>query len=288
MKRVFCVFALTLCQSLPAAAQSSCPNNVTGGQNAVVVTNPRVHNFYVGSGWNSSPSYFKEVVSNYNYWAALVKDPAFWNRLSEYGVHQGSWAGISWDVGTHSSPITDSDLQTLLAKAIPGGFGLGSSRDDNDIYVIYLAPGLRADKAVANGWDGYHDHFWSDQYGNIWYAVVEYRSGADFSEIASHEVAEMVTDPNVTNGYRDYSIFEGEIGDLCNHVDFSWSENGFAQNIQMVWSQSACQCITDHVPPPPPTPPKCTLPPELAACCHKPSLPMCTNPGLPPQPTTQE
>jgi len=70
--------------------------------------------------------------------------------------------------------------------------------------------------------------------------------------VASHELAEMVTDPaigavtgdNVTAPAAWYNAKNGEIGDLCNgQQGTTVGRDGQTYTIQNIWSNTADKCV---------------------------------------------
>jgi hypothetical protein len=154
--------------------------------------------------------------------------------------------------------------------------------DNNDLFVIYLPERF----AVSCNCGAYHGSFYDKAGRPVWYAVQNYYTPEWIDETTSetsHEIVEAATDPDGSHGYRDTLGSHGEIGDLCESGTLQY-EFG-AHKVQAVWSQSRCACyqgpatLPPPPPPPPPSDPCMSRPPAQRLCCHKPSLPVCRNPG---------
>jgi hypothetical protein len=99
--------------------------------------------------WDSHP---KE--KNY-YWAAmkaLANDPAFWSRMSEYGVTGGSWYGL-FDVTRFGIAATLSEQQ--IRDAVTFQFDNHTKPpDESTLYMILLPNGVTSITDTANNFIG--------------------------------------------------------------------------------------------------------------------------------------
>ncbi len=245
----------------PAPSVPGCAHNVVASQPSAtdkIVANPKVIHVLWGSWWSSGTgasdkTHFDTV------WGDLANARSFWNRLSEYGVGMGSYSGsfvTHTDLANGSgasctmtsqcksgetctgnrciNEIPEATLTSELRSEIDAG-SLPAS-DSNSIYVIHLPPNVASQEDIDNRWVGHHD----DASG-VFYAVVEGNQAAVNADmIATHEINEAATDANPFNGFRDPSIGEGEVADLCN--DIQTSIMGHVTN--KVWSQQACRCVS--------------------------------------------
>src|SRR5207244_4369023 len=101
--------------------------------------------------------------------------------------------------------VTDAQIQTALQGFIANQ--IVPATTSNTLYFIFLPPNVVStlggtSSCVAGGFCGYHNHI-----GNVYYAVIPFVNcpGCAFSgafldtltEVASHELAESITDPEL-------------------------------------------------------------------------------------------
>jgi hypothetical protein len=156
-----------------------------------------------------------------------------------YGVGRGTATAGVIDNTTYSagSLITDASIQAKIQADIKSG--LLQAPDANRLYIVYVDPSVAVDLGSGQGTTqqgilGYHGAFaGTDAAGNstvIHYAVVVTPGGAahnsslgtsaidQLTAVASHEIAEAVTDPNVNFGQLGwYDPRRGEIGDVTEN-----------------------------------------------------------------------
>jgi hypothetical protein len=140
--------------------------------------------------------------------------------------------------------VTDAQIQTALQGFIANQ--IVPATTSNTLYFIFLPPNVvstlgGSSSCVAGGFCGYHNRI-----GNVYYAVIPFVNCAGcvfggafldtLTEVASHELAEAITDPEL-NAWWDSSTGE-EVGDICNRQ--TTRLGGFL--VQTEWSneQQAC------------------------------------------------
>jgi hypothetical protein len=191
-----------------------------------LLTHVEAQALYLGSGWTGSntPATLEQYLPYLTggpYLAALTS--------AGYGVGTGTATPGQKDPTALPSTITDAVIQNRLAADINGG--LLAAPDANRLYVVYVQPNvavsLGGGQTTQHGILGYHSTF-SLAGTPIYYAVVAYPGGAvhnsslgtsaidQLTAITSHEVAESVTDPNVSSGWYDLDL-NGEIADLTEN-----------------------------------------------------------------------
>jgi hypothetical protein len=223
---------------------------------AVLLPHVEVQALYYGSGWNTGltttlgmPRGQTQTQTSYlNGFLNNITHSSYMNMLTNagYGVGYGgrSWPGYidtipSWSVVTDS--MLRSELQTdiLLPSRL-------QQPDANRLYVIFVQPNVEVNATSVPGvggtsvstFLGYHSAFqglgWQGStlaVCDIHYAVIAYPGGSvgnlslpwllqlqGMTEVASHELAEAVTDPNGLYkawGWIDFSR-GGEVGDVVN------------------------------------------------------------------------
>jgi hypothetical protein len=154
-----------------------------------------------------------------------------------YNVDRGSWSGgkIALRDLDKTHYLTDAQIQADLLNYIKSG--ALQQPDANRLYVIFVEDNVAVSAGFGNSQHdflGYHGAF-ACQVGSgtadIHYAVITYPGGGvgnaanwwlstmdGMTEVASHEIAEAVTDPNVNYkglGWYD-SQKNGEVGDIVN------------------------------------------------------------------------
>jgi hypothetical protein len=213
--------------------------NYYGGN---VLPHVEAQGLYYGSGWlnNATTGQFE------GYLQYLVNSP-YMDMLTQagYGVGRGSWSqGIIDPVNLPSgSDLLDSTIRSTIQSEINGGFL--QNPDPNRLYVVFVQAnvvvtndinGGSSSRFEPHGFVGYHGAFaGSDRSGfsaSIRYAVVVTPGGNyngvsstlptfdQMTSIASHEIAEAATDPDVNyarNGWADPQL--GEIGDIFANDD---------------------------------------------------------------------
>jgi hypothetical protein len=174
----------------------------------------------------------------------VMNDPAFWNRLREYGVTGGSFIDSKalTKYGGTSTSVSESDIQTLLdawfkANNLPV--------DEQTIYTVMLPGGITSQYDTSNGYIGHHQTYRSTTRAgaDVVYAVVEYDPDVRrMMSVITHEVYEAATNPDLKTGYYDHDKGgETEIGDMCNLQLLPGGMDGYP--IHTVWSQDQCGCI---------------------------------------------
>lgn len=226
----------------PLDAGSCQENAYRHSSNGWLLTNPNVHMVFWGD-WMApgirTPDSFQAA------WVSLFNHGVL-ARLAEYGIHEGLIDGNDYQLTgcTSYTNIDDAGIETddagvkllndgLFAETIDSEIELGflPYPDNNTLYVIYLPPGIWTQGMKDHSWSGYHNtaSYGSQKYA---YAVLSY-STEDI--IASHEIYEATTDPDIQTGY--YSK-DGELADLCEGTN---DYIGYS-TVQKVWSQALCEC----------------------------------------------
>jgi hypothetical protein len=192
---------------------------------AAVIPNVQVVNIFWGSAYGPSGSLqatrkYMDRFTNY-----LVSSP-FMDVLAQYGVGHGQYQGdvVLGGVQTRGV-IQDSTIQGELQAAI-SKFHLPAP-SLSELYMVYLPPSV----TIPNeGGAGYHADQWNEFCGDpndpraafvedFDYAVIT--SSKRFPNntfLASHELAEAVTDPRVGHGWYNDATFAtngGEVADLA-------------------------------------------------------------------------
>ena len=215
-------------------------------QGGPVISMPEVHTGFWGALWSDAAHQGR--AQRLNQYHADLLSSGFMNVLSQYGVgqgagHAGAFAGSSF-LADVPATLTDPLIQSTIQSAIDGGVLPEPGTPSNLSLVIYLDENIGindpsdqlvlCEPANDNAF-GYHDFFTTKAGHKFYYAVVPALSDACLTEscgqdsgcslhlsqtqeqrqtqVASHEFAEMTTDPEL-NAWLDPKA--GENGDICN------------------------------------------------------------------------
>lgn len=197
-----------------------------------VLTNPKVHIVFWGNYWITNTVGIHQFGQMTTAWNDLANSILFYQPLAEYGVGNGSLAGVfnsNWSVTVGA--ISDANLQQELQTEINDQ--VLPTNDSNSVYVVMLPPKTQAQYNIDNKFSGYHHNN-----GNLVYAFVEYDANyINMDVVASHEIYEAATDPD-GGGYHG-GLGETEVGDYCQ--DNHYTLDGYT--IQSVWSEQQCKCV---------------------------------------------
>ncbi|HEY2775873.1 MAG TPA: hypothetical protein VGK20_17660 [Candidatus Binatia bacterium] len=234
-----------------------------------LVQHPDVFLLFWGSLWNTDAAHISAKADLESMYGKLVTSE-FACAWQEYGVPAfplgtGSYAGSFVISGTPPNPILDSDIQTAIQAEIAAHHApaIGS----NEVYVMVTPDGFpvtASDGSTGCGGSnfqfcGYHDEFQMgpDHYR---YEVLPFPCSdgggtcfVDFGEsvnkayevVGSHELSELVTDPdNAVAGW--YSDHDGqENADICAAdsciFDLNTGMGTFSMN--STWSNLARGCV---------------------------------------------
>ncbi|HSK42351.1 MAG TPA: hypothetical protein VLA83_00530, partial [Candidatus Binatia bacterium] len=175
--------------------------------------------------------------------------------------------------GNNGSTITDTQIQSELLAQINGGHlpapVLDSKGNPNTLYMIYFPPGKTisqggSNSCVAGGFCAYHGTTSTLLNGhNVLYGVMpDMQAGSgcstgcgtstvfgNYTSVTSHELVEAMTDADVgiattfSAPLAWYDMTNGEIGDICNGQQGSYTANGTTYTIQLEFSNSANNCV---------------------------------------------
>jgi hypothetical protein len=208
-----------------------------------VLQTVEVQNLYLGSDWNQTANmntagqlegFAKMLVSSQYmsnlYYAGYNVSTGSYSpgRVLNYNINKGNWLFDSNAPAGAANSTIQSDIEWAIHA------GVAAQPDANRLYVVYVEPGVAvydAGETSQKNFLGYHSAFrdWYNSSVVIHYAVVTYPGGynptsqsqycpSDFAELtctASHEIAESVTDPNITLGYKGwYDPSKGSLGEI--------------------------------------------------------------------------
>jgi hypothetical protein len=188
----------------------------------------------------------------------------------------GSYAGSVSVASAPPNPVTDGAIQALIDSLIRDGSL--PENDGHQLFVVFLPRGVIVGDDPKNhsctNYCGYHSQFKITSPSpdrnspNRWYAVIPdcEKGCADETQgremVASHEMAEAITDPAPGAGWvdnSDYFAWDGsevhgaENGDLCAWQGVQLQDGTWTQ---CIWSNFYDSCVAmDN--PQPPLPPSC-------------------------------
>lgn len=228
----------------PSSSSNNCPYSVARQDSSGwLLTRPEVHLNFWGD-WKDSytPGIFE------NTWSTLLNGGTVLQRLSEYGIHEGTCDSKYYmttgsttyanDGGSFDDAGTNALDDSTFGDTINAEIRLNQLPypNDNTLYLIFLKPGDTTEMILSHHWGGYHDNY---SYGSqrYAYAILRYLGDSDTTVTTSHEIYEAATNPGDGPGYSDRTSGE-EVGDLCQGNN----ENIDGCTVQTVWSQQLCQC----------------------------------------------
>ncbi|MBZ5504100.1 MAG: hypothetical protein LAO78_01320 [Acidobacteriia bacterium] len=188
----------------------------------------------------------------------------------------GTFAGLFQIVpaaANNGSTITDAQIQSEILAQITAGHlpapVLDAQGNPNTIYMTYFPPGKTisqggSSSCVGGGFCAYHGTTSSLFNGkNVLYGVLpDMQAGSgcatgcgtstvfgNYTSVTSHELVEAMTDAFVgiattfSAPLAWYDMTNGEIGDICNGQQGSYTANGTTYTIQLEFSNAANNCV---------------------------------------------
>jgi hypothetical protein len=240
----------------------------SGSYNAQVAgtTSPTMGNFY--SDITGSGSGLVSLLQQYN-------TPVSGGTGQTFG--NGTFGGLFQIVpaaGNNGSTITDAQIQSELLAQIAAGHlpapTLDATGNPNTLYMTFFPPGKTitqggSSSCVGGGFCAYHgttSTLFNGQH--VLYGVMpDMQTGGcstggcgnagvfgNYTSVTSHELVEAMTDAfvGIATTFAPplawYDMVNGEIGDICNGQQASYTANGTAYTIQLEFSNAANNCVT--------------------------------------------
>jgi hypothetical protein len=181
--------------------------------------------------------------------------------------------GIVPSSANNGSTISDTQIQSELLAQITAGHlpapVLDAAGNVNTIYMIYFPPGKTitqggTSSCVGGGFCAYHGTTSNLLSGkHVLYGVLpDMQAGSgcssgcgtssvfgNYTSVTSHELTEAITDADVgiattfAAPLAWYDMTNGEIGDICNGQQGSYTANGTTYTIQLEFSNAANNCV---------------------------------------------
>lgn len=194
------------------------------------------------------------------------------NQVIGNGTFDGLFQ-ITPSAANNGSTIDDTQIQSELLAQISAGHlpapVLDAAGNVNSLYMIYFPPGKTitqggSSSCVGGGFCAYHGTTSSTLNSkNILYGVLpDMQAGSgcasgcgnsttfgNYTSVTSHELTEAITDADVgiattfAAPLAWYDMTNGEIGDICNAQQGSYTANGTTYTIQLEFSNSANNCV---------------------------------------------
>jgi len=159
--------------------------------------------------------------------------------LRQYGLLNPIHLDGSLTVGTWQPPATfqQGDIESLVLTLIEGGVYVSG---ELNLYVVMMPPNTNFGPGGING-----EH-WRFILGPVWLAFVLFGSRAFMTTTFSHELAEMLTDPDGSTWQVNprNPINWNEIGDICQSSTATLS----GVTVQAYWSQQDNACLIPQAP----------------------------------------
>lgn len=233
----------------------------------LVVTSPLVYTSFWGPMWMSDQAHITSADRLSQYHQDLLKSD-FMNVLSQYGVGFGAGSGAfiqSSFVSNIANTLSDADIQNTIQLCINRGALPEPTNPSNIALMIYLdetigvknPPDLVLCEPNGDTAFGYHNFFTTIAGNPFYYAVIPALtnncleescpnddSGCSLhlselqeqrrTQVASHEFAELTTDPQLNAWYDPTN---GENGDICNGESDTITIGTNTWTVQRVYSK---------------------------------------------------
>jgi len=201
----------------------------------------RVVTLFWGSGWSGSSlaAYLN------NFFRELFADGRYMGNLAQYGVRNrpignGTFGGSATDTQSPPSRLRDSQIRTEIRAQIAAGHL--PKPDGNTVYFVFTPPDVEVFDAYGDNSvnDFYSFHDFDFARDGFPYAVLPYDDSlgsARYMTInASHELSEVVTDPQVTGADNQvgwYDDYYGEVTDIVDQLydDGRIDDSGYADEL---------------------------------------------------------
>ena len=232
-----------------------------------VVTCPLVYTSFWGPMWTSDQAHATSADRLNQYHQDLLKSD-FMNVLSQYGAGFGAGSGAFIQpsfVSNVANTISDADIHTIIQSCIDAGALPEPTNPSNIVLMIYLdetigvenPPDLILCEPNGDTAFGYHNFFTTTAGNPFYYAVIPALTDDCLKEscpnddagcslhlseqqeqrrtqVASHEFAEMTTDPQLNAWYDPAN---GENGDICNGEPDTITVGANAWTVQRIYSK---------------------------------------------------
>jgi hypothetical protein len=234
-----------------------------------VIASPQVYVGFWGPLWSQDQAHQARASRLSEFHADLLQS-GFMNVLSQYGVGAGAGAAGAFVratfVGSVPGTLTDPSIQSIIQSSLTAGTLPEPANPSNIALVIYLDEtigvndpmnGLVLCELTNDTAFGYHNFFMTTAGNPFYYGIIpalndacltESCPGSDagcslhlsetqeerLTQVASHEFAEMTTDPQL-NAWVDPA--KGENGDICNGESDTITVGTHIWTVQRIYSK---------------------------------------------------
>ena len=231
-----------------------------------MIVRPQVYAVYLGD-WTGTSN--QNRISQLNQFISDFLSSSYMDVLSQYGIGTSGSFVKSVTISDVSNTLVDADFQTVLQNAINGNLIPEPAPNSSIAFIIYLDDNkVVTNESICevNGNFGYHSFFLTTAGNQCYYAIVpglnntcvstvcsalpagfvcSINEGATTqvqrqTQVSSHELSEMFTDPEVSTGHfgwNDNDPQTGEIGDLCNGQVGTITVGPNTWNVQLMYSK---------------------------------------------------
>ncbi len=233
-----------------------------------VISCPWVYTSFWGPLWLQDAAHLESAAQLCQYHRDLLQSD-FMNVLSQYGVGWGAGSGVFIQpsfVRNVPATLTDSGIQGIIQSCIDAGVLPEPGNPSNVTLIVYLDEtigindpnlGLVLCEPTNDTAFGYHNFFMTSAGNPFYYAMIPALNDACLTEscpgddagcslhlgerqqqrqtqVASHEFAEMTTDPQL-NAWLD--PYNGENGDICNGETDTITVGDNTWTVQTIYSK---------------------------------------------------
>jgi hypothetical protein len=226
---------------------------------AATVNSSLVFHLYWGTSWASSDLSY--AINQLNAWNDILQQtpqgsPFFW-PLWQYAIPAGTqingtfdydWrqfntalTGIDWSGNTVlnaaqvNAEVLEEAKVVLQDVSLPAGV--------TPVYIVYLPPNVLTTAMVGTGTIGYHGQA-TDLFSQ--FAIIKYQSQASATAVESHELVELITNPNSDPSLKGWHLNGEELVDVCEDAAYptqAWTTNsGNTYQLARFWSNDNCLC----------------------------------------------
>ena len=235
-----------------------------------IVRWPLVHTSFWGNNWTEDPQ--KKLAKDLNQFHDDLLKSKFMCPLTQYGVWyspelgSGAFVQPSFLTNFPEEPLTVEKYEEILQDCINRGV-IPEPQDATtsaavNVMMIYLNEHISIDDKKkgrilkpGSGESGYHDCYKTNAGNKLYYAFLNYSGDVNLmTTIASHEFAEMITDPEY-DAWDFGTKGHCEIGDICDNQTDSITVGANTWTVQRVYSNIDDACIGQAAFPEPPLSP---------------------------------
>jgi hypothetical protein len=236
-----------------------------------VITCPMIYATFWGPSWTASPGGLAEAARLSQFLQDLVNSQ-FMNVLSQYGVGSGPGYGLFMQasfINSVAANISDSDIHNIIQGAINTGAipEPPAPKNTSHVIVVFLDSsvavkdttlGISMCEPSGDNAFGYHYFFTTAKGNSCYYSIIPSLDdtclkntgcgggGCSLSlsqtqeqrrtQVASHEFAEMTTDPAFPSGW--FGRLSDENGDICNGEADSITVGANTWDVQRTYSKT--------------------------------------------------